>query len=425
MDQENKSGYKKTKIGWIPEGWKIRELRNIANIVAGGTPSRKKKEYWNGSIPWLTTSLVSFNRINETEEFISEVGLSNSSAKLFKKGTLIMAMYGQGKTRGRVGILEIDAATNQACAGIVVNKKSIDKYYLFHNLCFRYNEIREIGHGGNQKNLNAELIRNIPIPIPVLFEQKKIVQILNTWDNGIEITQKLITAKEQQKKALMQQLLVGKKRFPEFENYEWREYKYNELLLEVRRAVSFKDNERYHLISVRRRSAGLFQRESMYGRQIKTKDLRIAKAGDFIISKMQIVHGASGLVTEKFDGMKISGSYIALVVKNQNLLAIEFLDWLSKMPYFYHQTFISSYGVHIEKMTFDFKTFLKLKIYVPSNIEEQQKIASVLQTADKEIGLLKKKLTKLQQQKKGLMQVLLTGKIRVKIDEDKTKNPGF
>jgi type I restriction enzyme S subunit len=98
---------------------------------------------------------------------------------------------------------------------------------------------------------------------------------------------------------------------------------------------------------------------------------------------------------------------------------MEFFQWYSQTPYFYHQTYISSYGVHIEKMTFDFDTFLQLEMKLPS-IEEQTAIAQVLQAADKEISLLKAKAEKLREQKKGLMQQLLTGKVRLKIDKLKT-----
>lgn len=192
----------------------------------------------------------------------------------------------------------------------------------------------------------------------------------------------------------------------------WKSYKYSQIIKEVRRPIDFNDDELYDLISVRRRSGGLFHRERLYGHQILTKDLREAKKGDFLISKMQIVHGASGLTTPEFDGMKISGSYIAVVSKDPKILDIRYFNWLSKLPWFYHQTYISSYGVHIEKMTFDFKSFLKQEVSIPS-LEEQKKCVQILNLIDKEVDVLNEKLEALQAQKKGLMQQLLTGKIRV------------
>ena len=178
--------------------------------------------------------------------------------------------------------------------------------------------------------------------------------------------------------------------------------------------MTWDDNEEYDLISVKRRSGGLFHRDRLYGRDIKTKNLRPAKCGDFLISKMQIVHGASGLVTEEFDGMKISGSYIALMAKNEERLDMNFINWYSKTPHFYHQTYVSSYGVHIEKMTFDLESFMSMNIMLPP-FPEQKAIAEVLTTADDEIASHRKKLDALRLQKRGLMQQLLTGKTRVKI----------
>ncbi|MFN8348334.1 MAG: hypothetical protein U0X91_25255 [Spirosomataceae bacterium] len=128
---------------------------------------------------------------------------------------------------------------------------------------------------------------------------------------------------------------------------------------------------------------------------------------------MQIVHGASGLTTNEFDGMMISGSYIAVVPRNENTLSIDYFNWYSQLPYFYHQTFVSSYGVHIEKMTFDFDAFLGLSIKIPSSLAEQRAIAQVLDASLKEIQQQEAKLEALREQKRGLMQCLLTGRVRV------------
>jgi type I restriction enzyme, S subunit len=178
--------------------------------------------------------------------------------------------------------------------------------------------------------------------------------------------------------------------------------------------VVWNDDELYHLISVRRRSGGAFFRESLYGRQILTKQLFTAEEGDFLISKMQIVHGASAVVPKEFSRMKISGSYIAVHAKDEKVMDINFFNWLSKTRWFYRLTYVSSYGVHIEKMTFDFNDFKRRKIMLPPTLEEQKRIVQVLQTANDEVSLYEQKLTALQEQKKGLMQKLLTGEIRIK-----------
>src|ERR1039457_4965492 len=120
---EVKPGYKQTDVGVIPSDWTVRALGSIATIAAGGTPSRRISEYWGGSIPWVTTTEIDYGIIHETNESISAAGLKNSAAKLVPAGTILLALYGQGKTRGKVSILGIEATTNQACASIIVTQE--------------------------------------------------------------------------------------------------------------------------------------------------------------------------------------------------------------------------------------------------------------------------------------------------------------
>ena len=261
-------------------------------------------------------------------------------------------------------------------------------------------------------NITKTDVTRFPILVPPLAEQRKIAEVLGVWDEAIEKQARLIEKLALRKRALMQRLLSAKLRLPGFSE-PWKKVNYSDILKEVRRTLTWDENELYDLISVRRRSGGVFHRESLYGHEIKTKTLRPALEGDFLISKMQIVHGASGVVPKQLSGMKISGSYIALIAKDPKELNINYFNLWSQMPLFYHQTFVSSYGVHIEKMTFDLDAFMSLSMNLPP-IEEQNKIVEVISTATNEIELAKEKLERLRRQKRGLMQQLLTGKKRVK-----------
>ncbi|MCB8978703.1 MAG: restriction endonuclease subunit S [Ardenticatenaceae bacterium] len=285
--------------------------------------------------------------------------------------------------------------------------------YLFQSSLVRH-ALSHKGGGTNISNLNQQILKNLNVPVPRLEEQRKIAEILGTWDEAIAQVAQLIAALQQRKKGLMQRLLTGQVRFPEFEGKRlWSTYKIGQLLKLINRPVKWNDDEMYQLISIRRRSEGIFLREQRQGKDIKTKNLYITRKGDFLISRMQVVHGATALTTEEFDGMNISGSYSALVAKKPDIMSTEYFNWLSKTPEMYHKAFLSSYGVHIEKMTFNLKDYLKQTIKIPSSLEEQRKIVLVLETCDEEIGLLQQKRAALQQQKKGLMQRLLTGQIRV------------
>ena len=176
--------------------WNITTIVGIGSISSGGTPSRTKKDFWNGKIPWVTTTLIDFNTIIAANEHITEDGLQHSSAKILPKGTILMAMYGQGKTRGKVAILGLEAAINQACAAITL-KKGINTAFVFQNLVSRYDEIRRISNQGGQENLSATLIKNIPFAYPDIKtqEQQKIADCLSSIDE-------LITAQAQKIESL-------------------------------------------------------------------------------------------------------------------------------------------------------------------------------------------------------------------------------
>jgi len=187
-------------------GWESDLIGNIFDTTSGGTPSRSVKEYWDGDIPWITTSLVNFSIITRADEFISEAGLKNSAAKIFPRGTVIIAMYGQGKTRGQVALLAIEAATNQACAAILP-RKELDPKFVFLNLAGRYEEIRQLSNSGGQENLSQELIRELPFSYPSNpAEQRMITACLTSIDNVIDAQSQKIEALRYHKNGLVQQL---------------------------------------------------------------------------------------------------------------------------------------------------------------------------------------------------------------------------
>ena len=189
----------------VPD-WESGSLGAIFETTSGGTPSRAEESYWGGNIPWITTSLVDFRVIFKADEFISVDGLKNSSAKLFPIGTVLIAMYGQGKTRGQVALLGVDAATNQACAAVLPNKR-IEPYFVFLNLVGRYEEFRKLSNSGGQENLSQGLIREIPFAYPADgAEQQRIATCLTSLDDLITAQIQALETLKTHKKGLMQQL---------------------------------------------------------------------------------------------------------------------------------------------------------------------------------------------------------------------------
>ena len=170
------------------ESWERHPLKDVTQIGSGGTPSRKNSQYYLGDILWVKTGEIYWNYIYDSEEKITEEAIANSSAKLYPAGTVLVAMYGQGLTRGRAAILGVPATTNQAVCALQPCD-CLEKRYLYYYFMANYWEYREKAVGGNQPNYSATMIGKWIINIPSVLEQAEIVRILDD-----------LLAKEQQAK---------------------------------------------------------------------------------------------------------------------------------------------------------------------------------------------------------------------------------
>lgn len=166
----------------------IKSLGELCNVVSGGTPSRSNVEYWyNGTIPWIKISNIKTKLVNEADEFITQAGLDHSSAKLLSKGTILYTIFA---TLGEVGILNIDACTNQAIAGITIkDTKQITPDYLYYYLKSKKGYVNNLGRGVAQNNINMSILRGFQVPVPPIDEQCAIVSLLDKLANIITIRQ--------------------------------------------------------------------------------------------------------------------------------------------------------------------------------------------------------------------------------------------
>jgi type I restriction enzyme, S subunit len=175
----------KVSINWLET-----HIGQVSNVLTGKTPIRSEKAYWeDGTIPWLTSGVTGKEFCFEAEQFVTELAVKECSLKLFKAGTLLMAMYGEGKTRGQITELKLDATCNQACAAIIVDEKKALRAFIKLRLLENYEETRKSASGGNQPNLNLSKVKAIPISIPPLEEQNEIirrVEQLFTYADQIE-----------------------------------------------------------------------------------------------------------------------------------------------------------------------------------------------------------------------------------------------
>lgn len=405
----------------VPKGWRFCKLADISRVTSGGTPNRAISEYWqNGTIPWIRTTEVQncILQPEDAKEYISELGLRKSSAKLIPENTILLAMIGQGKTRGQIALLKFEAAINQNCAAIIFGKSQEPEFY-YHYLLSQYENIRNLSNSAGQSNLSGALVKAINVLVPPYNEQKKIAQILSTWDKAISVTEKLLTNSQQQKKALMQQLLSGKKRLLDENGVmfsgEWEVVRLKQLIHEEKKRN--RDNHIQRVLSVTNHS-GFVLPEEQFSKRVASEDVSTYK----IVKKNQYGYNPSRLNVgsfarlDNYDEGVLSPMYVVFSINHERLNSDYFLNWMSSNEA-KQRIAGSTQGSVRDSVGFD--ALCSFSFSLPT-LMEQQKIAAVLSAADAEMSMLEKKLACLKEEKKALMQQLLTGKRRVNVESDET-----
>ncbi|MGK9476722.1 restriction endonuclease subunit S [Melioribacter sp. OK-6-Me] len=210
--------FKDSPIGRIPVEWEVINLENkkYFELATGGTPSTAKKEYWeNGNIPWLSSGEVHNKKIKNTAVNITQLGFENSNARFYPIGSVLIALAGLGKTRGTVAITEIETTSNQSIAAIIPNQELYNSYFLYHQLDFRYEELRSISSGSGRAGLSLRILKTINVVYTDINEQKAIIKKLNQIDDFLNSNYKSLSKLSLLKSGLMQDLLTGKVRVPE------------------------------------------------------------------------------------------------------------------------------------------------------------------------------------------------------------------
>jgi len=187
--------------------WEEKKIGTFAKVTAGGTPNSTNEKYWNGNIPWMNSGELNKKRIYNVSNYITELGLKESSTKIIPKNCILIGLAGQGKTRGTAAINYIELCTNQSIAAIHPNKKEFNSDFLYHLIDSMYNKLRSLSKGeGGRGGLNLEIIRSIDILLPNLEEQQKIALCLSSLDELITAQAEKIEQLEKHKKGLMQGL---------------------------------------------------------------------------------------------------------------------------------------------------------------------------------------------------------------------------
>ena len=368
--------------------WEQRKVSDVAELTTGGTPSTKVKEYWNSQdIPWLSSGEVHKKYIKSTDTMISKAGYENSSARMVPANSVLIALAGQGKTRGTVAVNRIPLATNQSIAAMTFNDEVFPDF-VFSNMESRYDELRSISSGdGSRGGLNKQLVGDVIIPCPTIKEQKAIGNFFNDLNHLITLHQSKAES--------------WKNKENQLSTISWEQRKVGELLSE--RIEQFPKSDEYPLMAFVA-NEGVAPKGDRYDRSALVNDTegklyKRTEFGDFIYSSNNLETGSIGL--NKYGNATISPVYSIFRptgIADSDFIGRRFVrkDFINEMVKWRQGVIYGQWKIHEED-------FLKIEVMVPS-LEEQRRIGSFLDNLDHLITLHQSELEKLQKIKKSLLE---------------------
>ena len=399
-------GYKDSPLGVIPKEWEVKRLGDIAKITSGTTPLRSNVDYFiNGNIPWVKTTDLNNSTLIHTEEFVTEKTLDETSLKILPIGTILVAMYGGYNQIGRTGLLKINATINQALAALFLDIKKADGLFVLNWLNSNVGWWKRYAASSRKDpNITSNDVAKFPILLPPLSEQQKIAEVLSTWDEAIEKQSQLVEKLELRKKGLMQQLLTGRKRLPGFVE-EWKKARLGDFTDVVGGGTPDTSNENYWYGNIAWFTPSeIGKNKYVYKSQryiteegLNNSSARLLPIGTILFTSRATI-GLKAIL--KMEATTNQG-FQSLIVSNSN-----------NTDFFFYLLDILD---NVIKRKASGSTFPEISAKSLKNImiSEQNAIAEILSSCDKEISLANRKLNTLRKEKKGLMQVLLTGKKRI------------
>ena len=413
----------------LKPGWRHVKLSDIAKIKSGSTPLRAEGERYfsTAGTPWVKTLDLNNGEIISTDEKITDTALLETSCSVFPVGTVLVAMYGGFNQIGRTGLLTIPAAINQALSGLILDRDKAEPAYILNYLNGNVKLWKKFAASSRKDpNITRDDVCGFPVLLPPLAEQKKIAEILSTWDKAISVTEKCLTNSKRQKKALMQQLLTGKKRLLDENGVrfsgEW-EYTIFGNLGDTYTGLTGKTKEDFGAGKPYIPYINIFKNSRIDIQNLEYVQVNdderqsVVKYGDIFFttsSETPEEVGMSSVLLEEVSEVFLNSFCFGFRLNNFETLIPKYARYLFRSEHVRRQ--ISTLGQGATRYNLSKRQLIKLELKLPC-VEEQQKIAAVLSAADAEISTLEKKLACLKDEKKALMQQLLTGKRRVKVDE--------
>ncbi len=416
--QKISRGYKKTKIGLIPADWETKYLSEIAYVKPSNVDKKTKKQETPVRL-CNYTDVYENEYIHKNMPFMQASATQNEISRFsLKKGDVIITKDSEDRMDIAVPAYVTEDMDGVLCgyhlAILRPKKEMLDGLYLSKIL-----QLNEINHhfvrranGVTRFGLTVSCIENSRIYLPPLAEQRAIANILRTWNHAINKIEKLILVKRKLKKALMQQFLTGKRRFKEFRGQNWKSVTLRDFLIPQVRRIP-KPSDPFLALGIRSFGNGTFQKPDFEPNNIALQELYEVRKDDLIVNITFAWEGAIAIVNKSDDGALVSHRFPTYEF-DRNTVIPEYFRHVILQKHFVHELGLVSPGGAGRNRVLSKTDFLKMKVGVPP-LKEQYKIGSLLNAVDREINLLGQKLKLLKQQKRGLMQKLLTGKIRVKL----------
>lgn len=409
-------GYQRTILGIAPKSWDESRIDKICRLSSGSTPRRDAVENFNGDILWVTSGELKRRNIWDTREKVSETAVVNSHLEMYDPGTVVIAIYGleAAGIRGTVSIIGKQCTISQACMAFT-EFKGIDNEFFYY---WYLNNGQVIGlryaQGTKQQNLSTDIVRAFPICFPSQGEQRKIAAILTTQDKVIELKEKRLAQKQRQKKYLMQQLLTGKKRLLEFSE----EWKIKPLKKLTEKQKKKNDGFQYRLVLSNSAQHGIVSQDQEFDKEIANEEridgYYIVIPGAFVYNPRISVTAPCGPINVNETGETgiMSPLYTVFTISSPQI-SQDFLKYYFQSSCWYkYVKGVANYGARHDRISISDGDFFDMPIPLPTK-EEQNYIAKVLSAADREIELLQQDIEQEKQKKKALMQLLLTGIVRV------------
>lgn len=412
--KEVRSGYKRTKVGVIPMEWAVKKLGEIGDSKIGLTYSPDDVVDSKGLLVLRSSNIRNGSLVYEDNVFVNKEVKEELLTK--ENDILICARNGSKSLIGKNALITSKAINLTFGAFMSIYRSEYNKFLFQMFQTELYKKQISINLGATINQITTKNLNDFIFPIPPINEQEKIVEILSTWDSAIEKQEQLIEKKKEFKKGLMQRLLSGEVRFKEFDD-KWKIVSLGSIF----DRVTDKNNVGVTNVLTISAQNGLVNQEEYFNKSVSSKDLSgyyLLKKGDFAYNKSYSNGYPLGAIKRlnNYDEGVVSPLYICFRAKEKISTCFyeQYFEsgFLNKEIFKIAQEGARNHGLLNVSVTEFFKD---IKIEKPS-LEEQNKIAEVLIDADKEIELLEKELEALKLQKKGLMQILLTGEVRVKID---------